>query len=627
MNEKILPLQATTYEWNLKDQLILACERYKEDDSAVNKYYELAQTVIDLMIYIDQQREVEDKAKLLFVKNIILALDRYLSEVHDNKFKSHIAPLIETHQILISKSQEGDSKLVNIDVISDLTDVFWRPTKEKQSTQGKLIKIFEQYYTLLCVNMPLVNLLDGRGCFPKLLGVLSLSELHNQLKANNFIKSISLDVYKKINNNQLNILVDYLIEYPISVPLKINLSCCRIKSEGAQVLARYLTSGKTPSNLMLWLYDNQIDDAGVGYLADAISSGKTSDNLVISLNGNPINVGGFQFLSLAIQSKKAMPGLTIIFDAHREPIFSDSSVKVLAESIQSQYAPDELKLSLSKLSSTGVEYLAAAIRSGNAPLNLSISVRNTNELEMSTLIQAIGSGKAPEGISLTLSPSDINGKLGENVAKLIKGGNAPKRLNLTLSSLNTKIDPFVNLLIKALGKGKGPKGLVIDLGFAKISDKTKNDLLALLSSGKCPHGFQLKATYWLDWDKQFQEAIAALLMKETSIIINYNNDAKDNSCLQRIKFFSLRNKLIFDFPEFENFIKDISIGAKLYDPTNKFINPSSLKISAAFSFLKSKNEVPQTLPPEIFEYIKQLDHIHKQLSDHIPKIGAALNNL
>jgi hypothetical protein len=433
-------------------------------------------------------------------------------------------------------------------------------------------------------------------------------------------------VHQKINNKQLNILVDYLIEYPISAPLIINLSCCNIKSEGAQALARYLTSGKTPSKLKLWLYDNQIDDEGAGYLADAISSGKTSANLAINLYDNPIGVKGTQFISMAIQSKQAMPGLNILINEDENGIFSDLSAKALAESIQSKYAPNGLKLSLSNLSNTGVEYLATAIRSGSAPLNLSITIggyiREIGEMGITTLIQAIGSGKAPEGASLTLLPININGKLGEEVVKLIEQGNAPKRLNLTLRPLEIKINPFVNLLIKALETGNGPEGLTIELRrYTKINNKTKDNFLALLASGKYPRGFQLSADSWFDRDEQFQEAIAALLMKETSIIINYDGDAKDNICLQRIKFCSLRNKLIFNFPEFENFIKKISIDACLYDPTNTFMNPSSLKISAEFSFLKNKNDIPQTLPSDIIEYMKQLAEIQGQLSDNISKIG------
>jgi hypothetical protein len=622
MNDKKQHLEAATLESNLKDQLILACVKYKKDYYfTVNKYHELAQAVIDLIVYIDQQKEVEDKTKSLFVINIILALNRYLSEVHDKKFKSQITLLIEMQLILFNKPQDNNTNRISSDVISNLTDVFSQITKNKQSTEKSLIRIFEQYYTQVCISIPLVQLFDGCNFFPKQLDVLSLSEFHNQLVANKFIKPTKLGLCNEINNKQLNMLVDSLIEYPISAPLKINLECCDIKSEGVQVLARYLTSGKTPNNLMLWLDDNQIDDVGAGYLACAISSGKTSANLVISLNKNPIDVKGIQLLSIAIQNKKTMPGLTLFFNEDEDCVFSDLSAKALAESIQSQYAPDGLKFSLSNLSDIGVDYLATAIRSGNAPLNLSISMRNISEIGMTSLIQAVGSGKAPEGTSLILSPADINGTLGEEVAKLIEQGSAPKRLNLTMLSSVIQIDPFVNLIIKALESGNGPEGLTIGLGYTKINDKTKNDLLALLASGKCPRGLQLSASSWLDGDKKFQEAIADLLMVETSIIINYNHGAKDNTCLQRIKFCSLRNKLIFNFPEFENFIKNISIGAHLYNPTKTFINPSSLKISAAFSFLKNKNDVPQTLPSDIIEYMKQLAEIQRQLSDNISRIG------
>jgi hypothetical protein len=621
MNERTQQFQTATLESNLKDQLILECVHH---EFTLNKYHELARAVINLIGYIERQIEGEDHVKSLFIRNIIIALHTYLSEVGDNQFKSRITYLIETYQTLFKKKKNRDPLQIYVNVHSKLTDVFSEITKNKESAQESLMEVFEQYYALVCVNIPLIRLFDGHGFIAELQGALSLNKLHNQLKANQFLKPIVLAPRKKINNKQLNILVDYLIEYPISAPLKINLSCCNIKSEGVQVLARYLTSGKTPENLTLWLYDNQIDDKGAGYLADAIGSGKTSANLAINLKKNHIDVKGVQLLSMAIQSKKAMPGLTLFFNEDEDCAFSDLSVKALAESVQSQYAPHGLKLSLFNLSNTGVEYLATAIRSGHAPLNLSISIGNITEISeigVITLIQAVGSGRAPEGTALKLSPVDINGKLGEEVVKLIEQGNAPNRLNLTLVSLKTKVDPFVNLLIKALETGKGPKGLAIDLELTKIKDKTKNDLLALLVSGKCPAGFQLSADSWLDGDEPFQKAIAALLMKETSIIINYNGSAKDNVCLQRIKFCSLRNKLILCFPEFENFIKKISIDAGLYNPTNTFINPLSLKISSAFSFISNKNDVPQTLPSKILEYIKQLAQIHGLLSDNIPKFG------
>jgi hypothetical protein len=132
---------------------------------------------------------------------------------------------------------------------------------------------------------------------------------------------------------------------------------------------------------------------------------------------------------------------------------------------------------------------------------------------------------------------------------------------------------------------------------------------------------ELITSAWLIDDENFQKGLAALLMKDTSIIIDNKFDADENPDLQLIKFCSLRNKLIFDFPEFENFILNASMRAHLYTPTNTFINPSSLKISVAFSFINNKDDAVQTLPTEIIEFIKRLDAINEELNAYIPKIG------
>ncbi len=621
MNEKAQHLQAINTQSNLKNQLKLACERYKKDYYfTVNKYHGLAQAVSDLIFYIDEQIKEQEQSKSLFIRNVILALDKYLSDVQDKKFKKQIAFLIETNQNLFDELHKDNFKQINFDVVSNLVDAFSQLTKEKQSSQKSLIEIFEKYYALVCVKEPILKLYEEDTHYR---GDRSLNELHTLFKENKFSENTQFTLYETVSHRQLNILVDHLIEHPISTSLTINLSCCNIKSEGAQVLARYLSSGKTPNNLMLWLFRNQIDNEGAGYLADAISSGKTSDNLSINLDQNPIDVSGIQLISDAIQSKKAMPGLFIRFDEDETRIFPDLSVKAVAESIQSKNAPNGLNLFLSNLSNTGVEYLATAIRSGNAPLNLSLQMNCINAAGMATLIQSIGSGNAPEGTSLTLwlSAVELNETLGEEVAKLIEHGKAPRRLNLSFLCPILNASPFVNQIIEALKKGNGPEGLTIDLELSRIDDNTKHKLLNLFASGKCPRGLELITSAWLIDDENFQKGLAALLMKDTSIIIDNKFDADENPDLQLIKFCSLRNKLIFDFPEFENFILNASMRAHLYTPTNTFINPSSLKISVAFSFINNKDDAVQTLPTEIIEFIKRLDAINEELNAYIPKIG------
>lgn len=82
-----------------------------------------------------------------------------------------------------------------------------------------------------------------------------------------------------------------------------------------------------------------------------------------------------------------------------------------------------------------------------------------------------------------------------------------------------------------------------------------------------------------------------------------------------------RNKLIKNYPEFENYIKIAFYKHLLYKPSFNLFQPRSLKEAAGrlvkFNFINT--QLPKKFPPDLNEYLNQSDMIDEEIQKIIPE--------
>lgn len=291
---------------------------------------------------------------------------------------------------------------------------------------------------------------------------------------------------------------------------------------------------------------------------------------------------------------------------------------------------DGSTLLVEKIGDLGAKLIADALATGNVPRDQKILINKSTTMTedgVKYLADALQSG--PPGLTLQLSESAIGTAGVKYIAESLQSGKCPKDLTINLS--RSVIGEGVEYIAEALKSGDCPPGLKIVFGpFSSMNDKRVNNILDAIKSGKCPLGLKIGFDLLYNISDSMLNTIAEVMRNNTTVVLDNTTlierdvdsdsevDSDAEKALKIIEHCSLRNDLLYRYPDFESIIMAGSKKAGIFSGT-RMQNPPSLKTAVSLFLAAHKNIKTESLPSDLKDYLKAVEDLQQISFRDAPK--------